>query len=333
MEALFTAEQLALRNLARDLFAEVNPPSRVRGLYEGRVRDRKVWQQLAEVGLTGIGVPESLGGTDGGAMDLVLVHEMAGYTGLPEPLIDTVAVTVPVLAAAGGAVAADWLQAIATGRALVTVCLGGDPFVTDADDADAVLVEDGGALWLVPAAGVAVTRQVTTEDATRRRFVAEIDVSQGSRLDVSVEIAWNRAIAATATELVGVCQRLVDDTVAYSKTRSQFDTPIGAFQAIQHGLADMFIAVESARGAARFAAEQIATDAPGASHAARVAKVAASAASRIVNTGALQIHGGIGFTWEHDLHLWLKRGLALEHQYGEARELRAQLAVELFGDS
>jgi alkylation response protein AidB-like acyl-CoA dehydrogenase len=329
MDAHFSAEQLALRDLARDLFAGVNPPARVRELLDGRVRDRKVWQQLAEVGLTGIGVPEAYGGMGGGAADLVLVHEQAGWHGLPEPLTDSVAVAAPVLVAAGGEVAAAWLPRLAAGEALITVRLVGDPFVTDADDADAVLVEDGGALWLVPAAGVAVARQVRTEDGTRRRFAATVDLAAGTRLDVPVDVARTRAVAATAAELVGVCQRLVDDTVAYAKVRRQFDTPIGAFQAIQHTLADLFVLVESARGAARHAARRIAAGAPDAAHAAAVAKVAAIAASRAVNTGALQVHGGIGFTWEHDLHLELKRGLALEHHHGGARDLRSRLAADL----
>jgi alkylation response protein AidB-like acyl-CoA dehydrogenase len=320
MDAFLTDEQRALQQMAADLFASVNPPTRVRDLYDGAVRDRKVWKQLAEVGLTSLGVPDDAGGSGGGAVEVGLVLEEAGRACLPEPLGDTVAVAVPALLQHGGASADEWLPRIAAGDALVSVHWSDDPFVTEADDADAVLHEDGDALYLVPRDGVEVVRQVRTEDGSRRRFEARIDVGAGERLSVDVGDLANRTVVAIAAQLVGVSQRLLDDTVAYAKVRHQFDTPIGAFQATQHKLASMFVTVESARGAVRTANRMLAdhVDTGEAEHAARVAKAAAGTASRLVNTEALQIHAGIGFTWEHDLHLWLKRGLALEHAGGDA---------------
>jgi len=332
MDTFLTDEQQALQQMAADLFASVNPPTRVRDLYDGAVRDRKVWKQLAEVGLTSLGMADDAGGSGGGAVEVGLSLEEAGRACLPEPLGDAVAVAVPALLQHGGALADEWLLRISVGDALVAVHWSDDPFVTDADDADAVLHEDGDNLYLVPRDGIEVIRQVRTEDGSRRRFEVRVDVGAGERLQVDVGDLANRTVVAIAAQLVGVCQRLLDDTVAYAKVRHQFDTPIGAFQATQHKLASMFVAVESARGAVRAASRALAdpdTDVVAAEHTARVAKAAAGSASRMVNTEALQIHAGIGFTWEHDLHLWLKRGLALEHAGGDAALHRRVLGRRL----
>lgn len=331
LTAGFSDEQLALRDVASDLFDKVNPPSRIRELSDGRRRDRDVWHQLAQVGLTAIGVPEEHGGLGGDARDLVLVLEQAGRTCLPEPLVETVATVVPTLVAAGGDTAATWLPRLAVGEATATVWFEDTPFVADADDADVTVVEQDGELFLVERGGLTDLRQVTTEDGTRRLFRAEPDLSGAVRLggaDLADEAA-TRLVGAVSAVLVGVCQRLLDESVAYAKVRRQFDVPIGSFQAVQHKLASMFVAVESARGAVRHGARRIALGADDATHAARVAKAAAGEASRLVNAEALQIHGGIGFTWEHDLHLWLKRGLALETAHGDTRTQRRMIAGDL----
>ncbi len=327
-DANFSDEQHQLADVAGDLFSSINPTSRLRALWDGEApRDRKVWLQLAELGLTGIGLPARHGGMEGGPADLVMVLEQAGRCLLPEPLAETVAVIAPTLVDAGGDLAATWLPRIAAGEAIGALAFDGMPHVLDVDDADLILVERQNTVWI--AEGGAAATRVRSEDGTRRRFRRpELTGTMLGGADL-LEAARTRAVAASAAQLVGLMDALVVQCVDYAKIRQQFDTPIGAFQAIQHKLATMFVLVESARGAARHAARTLHRGGKDAHEAAHVAKAAAAEAHRLVNAEALQIFAGIGFTWEHDLHLWLKRGLALEVEHGGAREHRRALASHL----
>ena len=261
--------------------------------------------------------------------DTVLVLEEAGRSALPEPLGDTL-VAASVLAATRDVPGVDdWLRRIAGGEATVGVQLD-EATVYDADRHAAVLVVADEALWLAPTAAATI-EVLRGEDQSRRpcRLAPDLDAAIRLGGDDAVARARDLAAAATAAELVGVCAHLLDEAVAYAKVRRQFATPIGAFQAVAHELADMFVLLESARGAARHAARRLAVDAADAPRAARVAKAAANDAARRIETSALQLFGGIGFTWEHDLHLWLKRALALQARHGTTRTLRAALAADV----
>ncbi|MFT5222833.1 MAG: alkylation response protein AidB-like acyl-CoA dehydrogenase [Glaciecola sp.] len=328
-DANYSDEQHQLAQVCDGLFASINPTSRVRALWGApEPRERLVWKQIAQVGLTGIGVPESLGGIGGDANDLVMVLEAVGRHLVPEPVAATVAVMVPTLVSVGGAVADEWLPRLLAGEATATLSFAQNPHLMDADDADLILVERESTLWLDTRVPHAV--RLRSEDGSRRVF-ARPDL-RGQMLGGAdlLEEARMRSTAATAAELVGVCDALVEQCVQYARVRTQFGTAIGGFQAIQHLLANMFVAVESARGAVRHAARRLAAAESDAGHAASIAKAAAAKAHRRVNTDALQLFGGIGFTWEHDLHLWLKRGLALEAQDGTERDHRRRIADQVF---
>jgi alkylation response protein AidB-like acyl-CoA dehydrogenase len=351
VDVRFSEEQLALRDVARELFAKVSSVTRLRDLHDGADPGTDAWQQIVDVGLTGIGVPAELGGlggpgaSDGGhagsdgahaevdepagnATDLVLVLEEAGRACLPEPLASTMAVAVPVLSASDTDQAAEVLRAIAAGSATVGTWLADEPTLVG-DAHGWILREHDDSLLLLPADALRDVRAVPSEDGTRRLVQATIDPAAGTVLggpDLVVR-ARTLAAAATAAELVGVCAHLFDQTLAYAKLRRQFESPIGAFQAVAHELAELFVLLESARGAARHAARRIAADGDDASRAAHVAKAAANEAARRIETSALQLHGGIGFTWEHDLHLWLKRALALQARHGDTRTHRRALAA------
>ncbi len=147
------------------------------------------------------------------------------------------------------------------------------------------------------------------------------DVITGAARD-----AYARAFSGTASLLNGVAMRLLEMTTDYVKERTQFGKPVGSFQAVKHKLASMHVAIEGTRPAAWYAAYAIATDAQDAPIAAAVAKIAANDTEEFCNGEALQCHGGIGFTWEHDLHLWLKRGMELRSSYGRSHELRRNFA-------
>jgi alkylation response protein AidB-like acyl-CoA dehydrogenase len=332
----FTPEQHALRDVARDLFEKESPPSRLRDLWNGAERDPRVWRTMAEVGILGITVPVDYGGLGGDETDLALVLEEAGRAALPEPVLETAAIAAPLLAEAGTEAQREmWLPRIARGEAIVTVQLAGAPFAVDADAADLLVLERAGELHALPG-GSFHARRVRSMDGARRIFAVEAAPSAGTRMAggaPDAERAFLRGAAGTASVLNGIGMRLLEMTLEHVKARQQFGRAVGSFQAVKHKLASAHIAVESSRSSAWYAAYALAQGLPDAAVAASVAKAAAAAAESLANAEALQCHGGIGFTWEHDLHLWLKRGKALEPAYGSVAEHTARLAAGIFEES
>jgi alkylation response protein AidB-like acyl-CoA dehydrogenase len=330
----FSDEQYAVRDVVREIFEREWSTTRLRERWDSRdPSDGRVWKALAEVGIMALTVPEDHSGLGGDETDLVLVLEEAGQAGIPDPLIDTVAVAAPLLVEHGSEeVRVEWLPRIASGQAVASVQLAGAPFAVDADVADIVIIERGEELHLVPRERVQ-TVQVSSEDRARRLFTVTADVSPTTLITKkapAVQKAASRGASATASLLNGTSLRLLEMTLEHVKARHQFGRPIGSFQAVKHKLASMHVAVEAARSAAWYAAYALARSLPDANAAASVAKAAASTTAAFVGTEALQCHGGIGFTWEHDLHLWLKRAKALETAYGSAAEHHRRLGAELF---
>jgi len=331
MDFEFSEEQDALRDLARDLFQRESPPSRLRELWQQEEpRDDKVWRTIAEAGLLGITVPEEFGGLGGDEVDLALVLEEAGRAALPEPLLETVAIAAPAIAEGGtDEQKREWLPRMASGEALVAVSFGDERWTPDADVADLLVVELDDAVHLVPR-GSFTTRRVRSEDRARRLFEVDVALDASTATTADGRLARFRAVSATAGFLNGVAMRLLELTLEHVKSRTQFERPVGSFQAVKHKLADVAVEIDAARPPAWYAAYLIARRDPGAVNAARVAKIAANDAAHRANVEALQLHGGIGFTWEHDLHFWLKRGLALEAACGASAEHRRGLAAHVF---
>jgi alkylation response protein AidB-like acyl-CoA dehydrogenase len=319
----FTEEQRALRDVARDLFAKQSPPSLIRERWKGE-RDPKLWRALAEVGLLGVNIAEKFGGSGGDEVDLVLVLEESGRAALPEPFAETVVASRLIQAGGSDLLRESWLPRIASGEAVIALALETDPFVPYAEAADAIIFLDPTGGRLVARDGF-TARSVTTMDPARPLFAVE--AKRGERL--TLEDSAARAAAAIAAVENGIAMRLLEMTVEYVGARKQFGRPVGSFQVVKHKLARAHVAIEASRPAAWYAAYAIAHDLPDAPRAASVAKVAASNAEAIANAEALQCHGGIGFTWEHDLHIWLKRGLALQPSFGTPAEHRAMLAREV----
>ncbi|MGH2662340.1 MAG: acyl-CoA dehydrogenase family protein [Actinomycetota bacterium] len=336
MDFDFSPEQYALRDMARDLFEKESPPTRLRELWDRKPRDPAVWRTLADVGLLGLTVPEEHGGAGGDEVDLALVLEEAGRAALPEPLVETVAVASPLIAEAGTeAQRQEWLPRIARGEAVVGVQLHDAPVVVDADIADLLIVERKSELHAVPS-GEFRYRAVTAEDRSRRLFSVEATTSTSTRMvgrSTADAEGLARGAAATAAVLNGIAIRMLDMSVAHVKDRHQFGRPVGSFQAVQHKLASVYVLLESSRSAAWWAAYALARSSPDRHIAAAVAKAHASDVAAFAGTEALQCHGGIGFTWEHDLHLWLKRGKALEFAFGTPAEHRAAVAARLREDA
>ena len=334
MDFDFTEDQYALRDLARDVFAKESSPARLREVWEADgERDPRVWKTLADVGLLGLTVAEEHGGLGGDATDVALVLEEAGRAALPEPFLETVAIAAPMLARFGtDRHRTEWLPRIAAGDAIATVRPPDSPFAVDADVANSfIILDEAGDARLVVGERLA-GRRVPSEDRARRLFEFAGGTG-GDRMAPGAAAYLTRVGAvATANLLNGVSLRLLESTVEYVKGREQFGRAVGSFQAVKHKLATVHTELEAARSSAWYAAYAIANDLPDADRAAGVAKATANEAAALANREALQCHAGIGFTWEHDLHLWLKRGKALEGTWGTAREHRATLAAGLFDE-
>ncbi|MCA1831172.1 MAG: acyl-CoA dehydrogenase family protein [Actinomycetota bacterium] len=329
----FTDEQYALRDAARELFEKESSPARLRELWGGGARDARLWRAMGEMGLLGLMIPEQFGGMGGDEVDLVLVLEESGRAALPEPVIETVAIAGPMIAAGGSDdQKQEWLPRLASGDAKVTVQVEASPFVVDADIADALLIEKDAALHLVPSTHFDAAA-IQTEDPSRRLFTVTAKLSDATRLGGGLfSQMFLRGAWATAAVLNGIAMRLLEMTVAHVKSRQQFGRPVGSFQAVKHKLASAAVLIESSRSCTWYAAYALAKDLPDAPVAISAAKAYASEAEGYINTEALQCHAGIGFTWEHDLHFWLKRGRALEQAYGSARHHRAILAHHVFDE-
>ena len=329
MDFDFSEEQYMLRDSVRDLLNKECTAVDVRKMWEDETgRSPERWRKLGAMGVLGLTVPEEFGGQGMDEIDMVLVLEEAGRTALPEPLLEHAAIGAPLLARAGtDEQRSSWLPKIATGEATVTIGLAGQPYVMDAD-ADLVILERDGELHAATQDRLTL-QPMPSFDGARRLSKVTAELDEATRMgpaDGHSAWAFDHAAAATAAELVGVAQGMLDMSIAYAKEREQFGHKIGSFQAIQHKLAETFLLVESAKAASYYAAYALARDLDDAPIHVSVAKAYAGDAARRANYESLQVHGGIGFTWEHDLHLWLKRGRALEAQYGDADWHRRRIA-------
>jgi len=329
MQFDFSEDQRLLQQTVRDFLAGELPVEKVRELWESESgRSRELWGRLAEVGVPGLLVPEAHGGLGMDETDLVLVLEETGRAALAEPVIATAAVAAPMLAEIGGELAATWLPRIAAGEALVAVASPASPFVSDAHVADLLLLERDGELYALEAGQVSITPQ-RSNDPARRLASVEFDTAAGTKVGNGRERlakALDRGALACAAEALGVTDRLIAMTVDYATQRVQFGVPIGSFQAVKHHLADVKVKLEYARSLVYRAAISVAHDAPTRSVDVSIAKVAATEAAALGARQGLQVHGAIGYTWEQDLHVWMRRAWSLELAWGHGAWHRARLA-------
>jgi alkylation response protein AidB-like acyl-CoA dehydrogenase len=322
----FSDEQRMFQRAVRELLARECPPLEVRRAWSSESgRSPARWQRLGEVGLLGLLLPPSLGGGD--ALDWILPLEEAGHAALPEPLVETLAAA-PLLAASHR----ELLERVAAGQAMLTLALDGD-LVPDAHVAELVLLRAGDELHAIAPAELQLVREPSV-DGARRLYRVRFTPSPASRLPAGAEAlaaARDRAALATAAMLLGLGRRMLELTVEHAKTRKQFNQAIGAFQAVKHQLADVHVALEMARPLVHQAAYASARGAPDRAPATAMAKAAASDAAERAARAALQCHGAIGYSFEHDLHLWMKRAWCLARAWGDAAFHRARVAATLLG--
>ncbi len=319
----FTDEQRLFRVSTRNLLERECTPEHLRTACKNTTgRSRERWVKLAEAGLLGLLVPETHGGLGLDEVDLILPLEETGRVALPEPVVETAAVGVPLLRDGGVRTLADeWLPRVAAGDAILTVGQPANPCVADAHVADLLLLADGTDVHAVRRDDVALEQQPAS-DPSRRLFRVEWSPTHATRVARGddgrrlLEAAFDRGALATGAQLLGIAARLVEVAARYATERQQFGRPIGTFQAVKHMLASVQVRLEFARPVVYRAAFSVArghpTRALDVSHAKAAASEAAVHAARV----ALQVHGAIGYTWEVDLHLWMKRAWALEAVWG-----------------
>jgi alkylation response protein AidB-like acyl-CoA dehydrogenase len=354
-----------LRHSVREFLAIASPSDRVRDLMStAEGYDESVWHQMArELGLHGIAVPEKFGGAGATLSELAVVFEEMGAALLCAPFFSTVALATQAILCSGDTAAmADYLPSLVDGSTTATAILNGrldawEPqavtltaradgtghrihgdadFVLDGHTADVVLAaantSAGTSLFAVAADADGLTRKpLATLDRTRK--VARLQfqdvparlIGTDGQAAAGLARTCDLAITALAAEQVGAAQRCLDMAVGYAKERVQFGRAIGSFQAVKHRCADMLVLVEGARSAAVHAAES--ADRSDLPIAASVAKMACSEAFLQVALDNMRIHGGIGFTWEHDAHLYVRRAKATELMFGSPDHHAQRLAA------
>jgi alkylation response protein AidB-like acyl-CoA dehydrogenase len=327
----YTDDQQAIKSTAHDFLAARYKPEKLRELAEAGEYDDAIWKEIAELGWPGIFVDEGHGGQELGQVELTIVQEELGYALAPTPFFSNACAGLVVAHAGSDEQRDRWLPGIASGeeRGTVGVVRDGAPaLVPDADTATVVfLIENGGATAY--SAGDLQVDRADTIDSTRRFFRVEAG-GGGESLDGDVGSAWQRIEIALSAELVGVAQRTMEMAVAYAKERQQFGRPIGAYQAVSHRCAQMLLETEGARATTLYASWAADHEPESLPLAASMAKAYAADAGWRVTASALQVHGGIGFTWEHDLHFFLKRARTDGALFGSARTHRDRVA-ELAG--
>jgi alkylation response protein AidB-like acyl-CoA dehydrogenase len=367
MNFAFSEEQEELRSSVRRFLEDKSPMTEVRRLMEtAEGYDPAVWKQMGEqLGLQAIAIPEAYGGVGFGYVELTVIFEEMGGALLCAPYFATVALAANALLSSGDESAKkDFLPGIASGETIATLALtedtgrwdldgvtlaaaakGGDwtldghkMFVIDGSTADLILVAGrtakGVSLFAVESGAAGLTRTaLATMDQTRKQARIEFSgtparlVGEDGGAGPALSRTLDLAAVALAAEQVGGAQRCLDMAVDYAKTRIQFGRPIGSFQAIKHKCADMLLEVESAKSAAYYAGWAAAEDSDELPVVASLAKSYCSEAYFHAAAENIQIHGGIGFTWEHDAHLYFKRAKSSELLLGDPsyhRELLAQ---------
>jgi alkylation response protein AidB-like acyl-CoA dehydrogenase len=323
----FTDDQQAIKRTANEMLAARFKPDHVRELAEAGRYDDDAWREMCELGWAGIFIDEEHGGQGLGIVELVILMEELGYSLAPVPFLSNAAAGLALQLAGTDEQKERWLPGIASGEARGTVGIlrdGEARLVPDADSAEViVLIASDGSTSVVEASAAEV-EPFETMDRTRRFARVRADGGEplaGDHLPVA-----DRIVTALSAETVGVAQKAMEMAVEYARERKQFGRPIGSYQAVSHSCAQMLLEVEGSRSGAYYAGWCADAEPESLPAAASMAKAYSSDAGWRVCGASLQVHGGIGFTWEHDLHFFLKRAKTNAILFGSAREHRERLA-------
>jgi alkylation response protein AidB-like acyl-CoA dehydrogenase len=363
-----TEDEAELARSVGDVLDGISPPSLVRAVYEGEDDDTELWARMVELDWPALTIDEAHGGVGFGYVELAIVAEQLGARVTPGPFLATASQFAPAVRELGDdAARSRFLPLVAGGEITGTLAVaeGGrwDPAAIQAaatregdswrlsgrkdavvhggavDEIAVVVAGDGGF-------GAFVVPRVDPVVATRRTIDPTMPVADvvldgvlvpadrvlaepGTLPAAAVERVLDEATVAIAMSTVATCRSIFEQTVAYAKEREQYGRPIGSFQALKHRMADMYLAVERASALCWYAALTIAEEDRRRHEAASLAKAAVGECQMLVVNDGLQLHGGIGFTWEHDLHFFLKRAKAGDALFGNAIAHRARLAQML----
>ncbi len=326
MDFDFSDEQREIKSTAHDFLASRFKPEHVRELAGSESPySEEDWKAFSDLGWPGIAIAEEHGGEGLGTVELIILQEELGYFCAPSPFISNAYAGAVIEAAGSDEQKAEWLPGIASGesRGAVELTCDPDPILGAAAGASILVMASGDGAKLVKPEDAELER-IDMIDATRAYF--RVEAEGGEDMPGEVGHAGSVGQIAMAAELVGVAQRALDISVSYAKERQQFGRPIGAYQAVSHRLAEMLWAVEEARSLTYSAAWAADSDPDLVPIAASMAKARASDAATSVTHDAIQTLGGIGFTWEHDIHFYLKRARASAQMLGTARAHRDNVA-------
>lgn len=298
MRFAFTDDQLAFADGLTDVLAGECPPAVVRAAWDDHSGHSPVlWDRLADLGLFGLLVPLEEGGMGGGMVDAVLLFERLGAAAVPGPVIE---------------------QIIGAGLLAHELAAAGATVLTIAEDLGQP-VPHAGVANLIITSGTTVGDFVATPVASLDggRLLAEVSGGTPADNDLDADTIRNHMALALSAQLVGVASTMIDQAAEYARQRHQFGKPIGAFQAVKHHLADALLAVEFARAPIWRAAWSLDNDLPTAAADVSMARVLAASGAERAARQALQVHGAIGYTWECDLQLWMKKVWALQAAFGD----------------
>jgi alkylation response protein AidB-like acyl-CoA dehydrogenase len=319
-------EQQEIKRTAHEFLGSRFSPEKVRELAEAGSYEDGLWKEISELGWPGIAIAEEDGGQGLGMVELAALLEESGYACAPSPLLGSVGAGLVISAAGSDEQRDEWLPRLASGEA--TGAFGGfadgnSTLFCDLPRADVVVTFDGEGALVAPGSEVD-QEPFQTIDATRSYGL--VSDAGGERLPGDADVARDRLAVAIAGELTGIAQRTLEMAVEYARERQQFGRPIGSYQAVSHRCAAMLLATEESRSLTYYAAWAADAEPESLPMAAAMAAARSADAGWQVPASALQVFGGIGFTWEHDLHFWLKRGRVAGRMLGTPRDHRERVA-------
>jgi alkylation response protein AidB-like acyl-CoA dehydrogenase len=327
-------DALAFGASVRELLSEAADSAALRVAWDaddGRIPG--LWKRLADLGVLGSTIPEDAGGLGLDERSLLPVLVESGRAALPEPMVETI-VGATILSAAGGEVADHWLPRVADGTAVLAIGTGQGRLVSAAPWADLFLLQDRAGDVHAVEAGAVTIHAAPSVDRGMRLAEVEWQPSDDTKLTgADPERGFDVAAFATAAQLVGLADAMLDLSVSYALQREQFGKVIGSFQAVKHQLADVYVANAFAKPVVARAAWSVSQNLPTRWRDVSHAKCASSRAAARAARTALQVHAGIGYTFEHDLHMWMKRTWSLTSLWGNLSWHRTRVGDAVLGDS
>lgn len=337
MDFTFDDQQLEFRDAIRKFLMVEAAPEMLREIWETKSgRSATLRAKLADQGLTALSVPEIHGGIGQGDLDWVLIQQELGYYAIPDSLTDTAYLAAYLLNnLPDSKLGKTWLPKIASGKARIALGHPSNPFIADAENADLILLWHKDEVHALKPDSSQLTLNPSI-DMSRRLYKLNWIPSDTSRVCGAEQgrVLWegvlNRAAVALSAQLLGLAQRMLDLGIDYTAQRKQFGKPIGSFQAVKHHLADVAVKIEFAKPVLFNAANTLAQNKPLAAVHTSHARLAAGEAALLAARRSMQVHGAMGYTWETDLQMFMKRAWALEASWGSRAFHKQRVEQHLF---